>query len=180
MPASSDAGTQSDSDGGIDRRYLMIGGVAAAASGWYFFVRDDESAPERTVQTLFGSLSAANLERYRNTIHPDSYLYPENTTEEEFEEQWGDVTISVHQADERRLRAVVRESQDLEGDALDEEVTRAEEQYDELLAEHGLEDYSIVYVSITVSEDDEQVNEDDGYVLLVRDDREWLVWDDRL
>ena len=61
------------------RNILLAGGgvVAAAAGGWYFFLRDsgDKAEIRAVIQKQFQAFENGNIERYMQTMHPESPVY---------------------------------------------------------------------------------------------------------
>lgn len=84
------------------RRNILLGGgavVAAAAGGWYFFIRDsgsggdDEEEIRAVIQTQFEAFANGDVDRYMETMHPESPIY--DNTQRQLESTFEQVSPEI-------------------------------------------------------------------------------------
>ncbi len=149
-----DAGASDDSDGdSSDASNGDTGDVAV------------DGGAERAIYDYLQGVDAGDVETANEALHPESSLRLEE----------GDITepgVTIHEIEQVELREAVRARTDAEGEELDQQVAEREDEIEELLAEHGADDYASVHISIT----SEQYGDEERHVLVLRVDGEWLVW----
>jgi len=121
-----------------------------------------DTGPESVVRRYFeavddGDRSAAN----RLVLDEDVPMYVESDEPRD---------ITVQTVEERDLRTMLRQTQDVSGDTLDSRVERNRESFDEYVDENGYADWAVVYASV----DTDQRGEQEGYYILYETDDGWV------
>jgi len=133
---------------------------------------DDTSSstatPVDAVERYYTADSEGDVEGINNVLHPESYNYPVENTEEE--------NISIENTEEVTIREATRWQSGLSGveasgDDLDALVSEQETAIDELVSTIDVEEYT--FVAVTTSTDGE---EQTNYWLVVQDDSEWKIY----
>jgi len=129
---------------------------------------DSTDSPVDAVERYYTADSEGNVNATNKVLHPESYNYPVENSEEE--------NISIEKIEETSIRDAVRWQSGLsgieaDGDDLDALVSEQETTIDELVSTIDVEDYS--FVAVTTSTDGE---EQTNYWLVVQDDSEWNIY----
>jgi hypothetical protein len=145
---------------------VVLAGCNGAAPG------DDTSSSTATpidaAERYYTADSEGDVEGINNVLHPESYNYPVENSEEE--------NISIENTEQATIREATRWQSGLSGvaasgDDLDALVSEQETAIDELVSTIDVEDYT--FVAVTTSTDGE---EQTNYWLVVQDDSEWKIY----
>ncbi|MEF8778697.1 MAG: hypothetical protein V5A36_07285 [Natronomonas sp.] len=120
---------------------------------------------EQAVENYLGGIDEGDIETANQFAHPDG----DQTIREGDIEEPG---VTIHELRTASLREVVEKRTDSEGETLESELSDAEQTHRDLLSEIGASDYAYVRISITSA----QYGDEEGYLLVVLTDGEWLVW----
>lgn len=129
---------------------------------------DSTATPVDAVERYYTADSEGDINATNKILHPESYNYPIENTEEE--------NITVKNVEKKSIREAVRWQSGLSGveatgSELDSLVSEQEDNITELTSTIGVEDYS--FVSVTASRDGtEQTN----YWLVIQEDSEWKIY----
>ena len=129
---------------------------------------DSTDSPVDAVERYYTADSEGDINATNIVLHPESYNYPIENTEEE--------DISIENIEETSIRDAVRWQSGLSGveatgSELESLVSEQENNITELISTIGAEDYS--FVSVTASRDGtEQTN----YWLVIQENSEWKIY----
>jgi len=117
---------------------------------------------EDAVEQYFEAAAAGDTESQQEVVHDDALFVPIIEEEDEF-------NVSITTIERRTDREFLEEEDD---DVSEEDIEELESEIDEFREEYDADDHALVYYEIEYEEEGEA---EDGYVLLVEVDGDWLL-----
>ncbi len=148
----------------MERRQFIVGSTSILSLGLAGCTGSggssgESSSPEAVAEAFFAAAADGDIERQEELLHPESGMEP-------IEE---DVELTINEIETISLEAYAEETGRYTGD---DGIEQQRNRLDERLEEIGADDYA--YVSYSFETD--EYGAEDGYLILVSDDGEWLVY----
>lgn len=148
----------------MERRQFIVSSTSMLSLGIAGCTGEAESgggsgSPEAVGRAFFTAAADGDIERQEELLHPESSLEP---IEEEVE-------LTINEVEAISLEAYAEETGTYTGD---DGIEQQRDRLNEQLGEIGADDYA--YVSYSFETD--EYGAEDGYLILVEDDSEWLIY----